>query len=275
MRYVLSSCSSSTVPLSRPIELMGRFDHAPWSSLKRDNIRHWLAWSCFNVSLDTATNDPELSVFLDQTYDLLEARTGTIFPPGLNPSVRTIRLTLDPVRARPRPFILYVGTSSINAILLASYQWFYGMTRHTCPSGNIDYLLYMPSGWDADTAYGDAQTLPVLYLHGLGFGMIQNGIAITTLIRRLPDHPIIVPLSHHTSQAIFHARHLKPWRREDFARDIMDVCEMWGFWRNPAKPGSDSAGGKENAPGRGGLSVFSHSNGSVAHGWREHPLSCF
>jgi hypothetical protein len=38
------------------------------------------------------------------------------------------------------------------------------------------------------------------------------------------------------------------------------ICTKWGFWEE----------GDDLTPVKGGVSLLSHSNGSVAHGWREH-----
>jgi len=37
------------------------------------------------------------------------------------------------------------------------------------------------------------------------------------------------------------------------------ICTKWGFWEE----------GDDQTPSKGGVSMLSHSNGSVAHGWRE------
>lgn len=40
---------------------------------------------------------------------------------------------------------------------------------------------------------------------------------------------------------------------------IKRICTKWGFWEE----------GDEDTPVKGGVSMLSHSNGSVAHGWGE------
>jgi hypothetical protein len=37
------------------------------------------------------------------------------------------------------------------------------------------------------------------------------------------------------------------------------ICTKWGFWEE----------GDDDTPTKGGVSMLSHSNGSVAHGWSE------
>ena len=46
---------------------------------------------------------------------------------------------------------------------------------------------------------------------------------------------------------------------------IQAICTKWGFWEEA--PGLRRADGVIG--GKGGVSLMSHSNGSVAHGWSE------
>jgi hypothetical protein len=78
-----------------------RFNHAPWESLKRQNLLIWLSWSCFNLPLDEAQKTKRYITYLDDTLRTLEARTGMTLPEGYNPDVSILRLTLDPVNVRP------------------------------------------------------------------------------------------------------------------------------------------------------------------------------
>lgn len=77
------------------------------------------------------------------------------------------------------------------------------------------------------------------------------------LVYSLPTHPLFMPIEHHTAQNVFHQRHLRPWRRPEFVSAIRAACVRWGFW----EPGQDGR------KGHGGVSMLSHSNGSVHHGW--------
>lgn len=76
---------------------MIRFNHAPWSSLRRQNLLIWLSWSCFNLPLEEAKKNKAYVEYLDKTLRTLEARTGMIVPEGYDPSIQPMRLTLDPV----------------------------------------------------------------------------------------------------------------------------------------------------------------------------------
>jgi len=88
---------------------------------------------------------------------------------------------------------------------------------------------------------------------------LQNHLLIKHLIKSLPTHPLLIPIPPHTSQSVFHHRHLRPWSRPEVVSVMKRICTKWGFWEE----------GDAQTPSKGGVSMLSHSNGSVAHGWRE------
>jgi hypothetical protein len=132
--------------------------------------------------------------------------------------------------------------------------------------GNIDYLVRIPPGWTPSQSKDTG--LPVIYLHGLGFGLVSptpgpaddqvtSFALIKSLIKSLPDQPLLIPLQPHTSQSIFHPRHLRPWTRAEFVESLSRTCTKFGFWTPPTN----------GAEVQGGCSILSHSNGSVPHAW--------
>lgn len=91
--------SASRTPVHSP-SLTGRFHHAPWGSIKRDNVLEWLAWSCFNMQYDHCKADKDRVTLLENIMNMLEARTGTVFEQGYNGNIKSMRLSLDPVNVR-------------------------------------------------------------------------------------------------------------------------------------------------------------------------------
>ncbi|WWC92942.1 uncharacterized protein L201_007905 [Kwoniella dendrophila CBS 6074] len=231
------------------------FNHAEWSSIKRRNVEIWLAWSCFNTPLEDVLSNKENKEFLEYTMDLLEARTGTEFEDGYDPKVQIMRLTIDKVNAKGRPLILYAVTNLINLFLQEVVYPYQGMGLYK--EGDIEYLVRIPKDWTPEKGKTVPNAIPVVYLHGLGFGLLQSHLLIKHLISSLPTHPILIPLSPHTSQSLFHHRHLRPWTRAELVENMKEICTKWGFWDEHARSTSS----------RGGVSMLSHSNGSVAHGW--------
>jgi hypothetical protein len=96
--------------------------------------------------------------------------------------------------------------------------------------------------------------MPVVYFHGLGFGLLQSHLLIRDLLAKMPTHPIVIPIAPHTSQSIFHERFLQPWTKDEVVDGMKGICKKWGFW---------------DGRRTGGMSLMSHSNGSIAHSWRE------
>jgi len=145
--------------------------------------------------------------------------------------------------------------------------------------GEIDYLIRIPPGWTPERNDTRSNSVPLVYLQGLGFGLVsdhhhcqhkkltsqlQNHLLIKHLIKSLPTHPLLIPIPPHTSQSVFHPRHLRPWSRPEVVSVMKRICTKWGFWEE----------GDDQTPSKGGVSMLSHSNGSVAHGWRESSPNC-
>lgn len=251
---------SHSAPEFWQLRLTIRFDHAPWESLKRDNVLTWVSWICFTLPLEEALKNPEYEKFLYWTFDVVEARTGTTFPKGHDPNIRTIRFSLDPVNAKSRPLILYALANSINWVLSEIRLPYLGMGRYT--EGGIDYLVRIPPGWTPEKGRKDPNAMPIVFLHGLGFGLLQNHLLLENLLSKLKTHPLVVPIAYHTSMAFFNPRHLTPWTRTEFVGCMKRICERWGFWEEPQEGQGDGSASRW-----GGMSVLSHSNGSVGHGW--------
>lgn len=112
-----------------------RFHHAPWDAIKQDDVLTWLAWSCFNMDLAAVRADARKNRFLTRSLTMLEARTGTTFPPGRT-GLRIIRLTLDPVNVESRPLIIYAIANGINWFLARVYYPWSGMKL--CREGDIE-----------------------------------------------------------------------------------------------------------------------------------------
>jgi len=84
-----------------------RFNHASWVELKRENILIWLSFACFNMSYEETRANNNWRGFLEESVDMLEARTGTTFEKGYNPNLEIMRLTLDPVNVSLADFGSY------------------------------------------------------------------------------------------------------------------------------------------------------------------------
>ncbi|TCD60428.1 hypothetical protein EIP91_010080 [Steccherinum ochraceum] len=253
------------------------FDRAPWSSIRKENVYAWLYWSFFNDKSTTMEEIPkDRRILLDEIVDLLERRAGMQLPEGFNPEVRTLRLTVDPVTVAPRPFVWYIILSTINWILRwrLESKWH----AHLGTFEGLDYILRVPQDWSPSTG-----PRPVVFLHGLGLGLLQYGHFVEAMLKAEPDRPFLVPLFPHTSQEIFHPRYLRPIGRHESAQVIGGLLKELG-WIDGDEGEQEIKSGEERSDkpkSRTGVAMLSHSNGTFIHGWllKAHPgmiaRSCF
>lgn len=74
---------------------------------------------------------------------MLEKRTGSKIPPGSDPSVKPILLTLDPVNVRQRPLMWYVAVKIANMCLRKWYETFHGI--HYGRFRDLESVKFPPS----------------------------------------------------------------------------------------------------------------------------------
>ena len=70
---------------------------------------------------------------------------------------------------------------------------------------------------------------PIVFLHGLGLGLVQYHNALSHLFETFTDRPILVPLQPQVSQNIFHPLFLKPLDRHQMANQLAGLIEELGW----------------------------------------------
>ncbi|KII95108.1 hypothetical protein PLICRDRAFT_120922 [Plicaturopsis crispa FD-325 SS-3] len=244
------------------------FGGAPWSHLRRTEVRAWLYWSIFNAPLPLNDDLQHAHrVVLNDALDLLQKRSGTIIPDGSNPSVKPMLMTLDKVKVSWRPFGFYVFVAVLNMVLKIYYTRFCGF-RLGCYNG-LEYIIRVPKSWNQSSG-----ARPLVFVHGLGLGLAQYHHLLSNLRREFTDRPILVPLQPHISQDIFHPQYLKPLNRYEAANALAGLLAELG-WADPKKVDElgltedEQSEGEESTKGasRKGVTMMSHSNGSYFHAW--------
>ncbi|KAK9897587.1 hypothetical protein P389DRAFT_58697 [Cystobasidium minutum MCA 4210] len=246
---------------------------APWESLKRDNVLEWLSWSFFGMHYEEIVEEykqegsppipkevqsagevlaePEgddvegaggKMAFVFQGLYMLEARSGMKLPEGRNPNVSCIRLHLDPVKITSRPFAKYLVTGFFNLMIerRASRSGFVKVSH-----AGLTYLIRMPELWKP----GSEETRPVLFLHGLGMGLAQYASLVSYFEQHptLKNRPVILLIQPHLSMGLFYPDHLRPPNKESTVQGLRALVARWKMEE--------------------GLTVVSHSNGTIVHGW--------
>jgi hypothetical protein len=88
--------------------ISGWFYHAPVDSLQRDNIVDWIVWAFFGAYADHRDEVVDSwHAEIDDYVTRIEKTIGKTFSPGRNTTVRSMRVTLDPVVCLHRPFVFY------------------------------------------------------------------------------------------------------------------------------------------------------------------------
>ncbi|RDB16848.1 hypothetical protein Hypma_002467 [Hypsizygus marmoreus] len=248
------------------------FRQVPCSSVKLHEVRKWLFWTIFNADMPPVeTLSASQQAVLDRAVDLLQKRSGHAFEEGSNPAVQPMRVTVDDVNILWRPLTYYVVITSINLCLknLYRFRW----DAHYGHYDGLEYLIRRPRRWDP--AGGPR---PIVFLHGLGLGLLQYNSIIMHLLQSFTDRPLLILLQPEVSQDIFHPGYLRPMGRHhtaDRLARLMNELKWVEYDVGDDKEGETSLDSEEERAivqalfgkrGRG-VTMMSHSNGSYLHAW--------
>ncbi|KAG5648997.1 hypothetical protein DXG03_000346 [Asterophora parasitica] len=199
------------------------FGNAPWSSIKLHEVRQWLYWSIYNADLPPYETlpDSEKSI-VNHALGLLQKRCGCIFKEGSNPAITPMRLTLDDVSILWRPFIFYMIVHAINLTLKKWYK--INWNARFDHFHGLEYLTRLPKHWDPVIG-----PRPLVFIHGLGLGLLQYHSVIRHLFEQFSDRPILVLLQPQISQHIFHPSYLKPMTRHETADRMAGLLNHLGW----------------------------------------------
>jgi len=224
-------------------------------------IHSWLYWSCYNAPLPPLESiPPSHREILDQAVDHIQKRAGCTIPEGSNPSVKPLLLTIDELKVTLwRPFVWYTFVGTGNWILKKWYKcrWSVRCGSYRLPGSRnhgVDYLLRVPPAWNPATG-----ARPIIFWHGLGLGLMQYNSQLTSLMKLLPDRPLLVPLQPHISHDVFHPRFLTPMGSHEMVEYMVGLLEELGW---VPECGSDIESDEPVScydPNRQGVTMFSHS----------------
>lgn len=117
----------------------------------------------------------------------------------------------------------------------------------------------MPKHWDSETG-----PRPIVFIHGLGLGLLQYHRTIAHLFTTFSDRPILILLQPQISQNIFHPKYLQPMTRHQTADRLSQLLIKLGWANADMNDAADSSEEeKQNAPliskKRKGVTMLSHS----------------
>lgn len=197
----------------------GFFLGAPFASIYRDNVASFLRW---------AVGDNATAII-----DEIEARYGIHFPPGYNPNISHVQMSLEPIRYAHQPLFLYL----IYRLLHVMTSWYLHL------NGFRRYFYQGLSYWYRGI---NAEPIPILFLHGISPGFFNY---IPFLRRFRPDVPIIL-------------LELRPFQigSLDFSRPTPDAV-------------SNNIAAILNSHGHAQCDIVAHSFGTITTAWflRRYP----
>eukprot|EP00899_Mesostigma_viride_P009905 jgi/Mesvir1/18916/Mv18903-RA.1 len=223
-------------PGEKPFQFLdGWFHPVPLEALGRDNLKVWLAWALFDRRLSQVSS--EAAERLEEIVTEIEQKRGIHFRATPIPHrARLYCLNLDPVIAQHRPLVYYAATSAMD---LASDAMLYvmGFRRHTV--GGISYW-FLPcdrtksprtpgragsresalpgepgsnkktdevevdvGAEGAEDASSDEQQRPIVFVHGVGVGLVTYLPFVRALARsQRGSRPILMLELPHVSMKL-------------------------------------------------------------------------
>lgn len=121
------------------------------------------------------------------------------------------------------------------------------------------YLIRVPEEWDRL-----AFPHPLVFIHGLGLGLLQYHLTLSHLFETVTDRPILVILQPHISQDIFHPNFLQPMNRHQLADKLAILLKELGwaeddFADDRIEDEDEKTVAKSLREKRKGVTILSHS----------------
>lgn len=214
------------------------FHFAPLQDIYEDNVREWLAWAFTGRDLQDARQNQDILKLLDEGIEMVKIRMRwPDVQPGYNHNVKCIRLTLDPIQALSRPLGYYFVTNYVTQGTIFWLCTAYGFRYET--SGDCAFLVK-----DGQKASFASNSLPIVFLHGLGIGLGQYITMLQTLARH--SHGVVILIQPHISTGIYSSNFLNPPTKDQQARATVDILQRHNMLQ---------------------ATTLSHSNGTMVLGW--------
>ncbi|GBF97461.1 hypothetical protein Rsub_10384 [Raphidocelis subcapitata] len=144
------------------------FRDADKSLIRRGNVLELLSYGFWYSTADQVTARGDMP-FLDSLLSLLQSETGIQLEEGYTPGLRYMSHLWDALPASYRPLVFYAFTESLGALTRAML-WAAGFRRHdVCGRG---YYTLEAAPWSGPASAGGQRGAPVLFLHGVGGGVL-------------------------------------------------------------------------------------------------------
>ena len=148
--------------------ICGFMRNAKLEDIYHDNIMSFLSWATYSKKLIDCSADEVINLRL--VLDSASQKHGHIFPPGFNPKVGHVSMTLDAISYLYRPLLLYVVNGFIEFLSTAL------LLR---PIGFRSFQMRGMNYWYRS---GSSKLPPVVFFHGITTGWSLYSAFIQNLV---------------------------------------------------------------------------------------------
>lgn len=165
--------------------------HPAYEDIGRENVAEWLSWAFFALPLENVLRDETATEELNYMIDHFEEEFHIHLEPGYNEEVVAYRISFDPVHAHHRPLIFYTVIMFLTTLFGMVAQLVWGMAKYGPESKSLwsmmdpQYDILNDDGpqkisyWFKD---GDRSKKPIVFIHGIGAGLMCYSFFIPPLI---------------------------------------------------------------------------------------------
>lgn len=198
----------------------------PMAWLRRGNLEDWIAHYWFRGSTpEELLTNPREHQELRQLVQLVLDFTGIEdLPNGRNPDIRARLMMSDRLPVLHRPLFVYVGTAIFCPLMTSQVMRYLGFRQEKV--GGLHYWHRGPRNVSADLDLAGPRHHPMVFLHGLGVGLVPYYLFIARLSNRYSGE-LFVP------EMPFMA--MCPWETVPSAREVVaQLQDMLGANRHTA-----------------------------------------
>lgn len=199
------------------------FRGAPMHAIKKENVKDWFAWGFLNKFSDFDADADEIEDYITATEKIL----GKKFGQGRGPH-QPLRPTVDAINIQHRPLSYYICGVGLMDTLVFLKMWRLGFyhyalvryfrsfpyrplsafSKHRSAAPDVSYW-YRP--------HTSKNRLPLLYIHGIGIGIITYTDFFADLVNKdsaRPDNQIgilaieIMPISFRITDPALHSQQM-------------------------------------------------------------------
>jgi len=201
--------------------ISGWFQGAPIAEIWRRNLAEWVAWAMYEKHLEQLhpLEDETLEGYIDHVVE----RWGLELQPGYNPALKgaCMRISLDPLRARFHPLLMYAVTWACRFLGGRALQGL-GFEKKRVSStftggSEVDY-------WIRQASHGGGR--PLCFMHGVGIGQAATVAAMPGMIREFGDDSAII-LPEYDSISMVAGGEVPPSREAVVAAVAQMIDDAW------------------------------------------------